>query len=243
MADYYFSPDPNEANEFNRFGLSRPRPAHVVPKLLLVEVEKGFPEKNLIRCSGDIHLKWKRTRWQKVCDSTFLQKRSMLAAIYKDNEMLCVVDVTETRNASENQIRPDDFLMDLEADSQELFNHGDAVLVAKKQLAGHKYIGPKEAFFEIVGLFILPCAKSQSVWHEPLEALVKMYKRGGFSTMVLEPVPLEYRHLAGSDDPQIVYTRRRRERAMVRLYHKALGVETLKKSDGGRWMGRYLKRY
>lgn len=242
LDENYWGRRDNDTNEFNRPGLSRPRPSHVIPQFLLSNVATGFPDKNILDCGLDLLLKWRRSGWRKVERdvSDDVQMRKMLAAVFRDDQLLCVIDITESRNGSEDYIHESTYMLALDAHSQEMCNHAEAVISAREQFDPEcgDYLMPKESFFEIVGLFILPAAKSKGVWQEPLRMLIKkQYERRDFSTMVLETVPLEYRHTAGSTDHDVITKRRRRESAMARLYQEALDVETLDEM-GGRWMGR-----
>lgn len=229
--NYWFGPN-DGSNGFNKAGSTMPRPAHVVPSSLLSKVQAGFPERNVIDCGFGLQLKWKRPRWGRfdIEAPEEFQMRKMLAAVFHDSELLCVIDVTETRNGSDDYVHQDDFYSAADCHSEGMCQHVEAVLAMRKQFAAglEEDIMPKEAFFEIVGLFILPAARSKAVWQQPLNTLIKKkYKPADYSTMVLETVPLEYRHTVGTDDQQLIAKRRRREKAMARLYREALGVETI----------------
>lgn len=240
--NYWFGPN-DGSNGFNKASASMPRPAHVVPSSLLSKVQAGFPEKNVIDCGFGLQLKWKRPRWGRldIEASEEFQMRKMLAAVFRDSELLCVIDITETRNGSEDYVDQEDFYSAADCHSVEICQHVEAVLAMRSQFDSDLEEGilPKEAFFEIVGLFILPAARAKAVWQGPLNTLIKKkYKPANYSTMVLETVPLEYRHTAETDDLQLIAKRRRREKAMARLYRDVLGVETIEGIDNGLWMGR-----
>lgn len=245
-ADSFDVPDADEveSNEFNRYGLRRPRPRYVIPNSVLENLGEGFPAKNVIRCDNNIHLKWKRTRWHNVEPGHHdAQKRLMNAAVYRDDELLAAIVMVESRNPRHTELHPDVYFDDCDAASQSMCDHAGAVIRARRMfLDGEYYLAPREAFVEINSLFILPSAKSSLSWVEPLNRLLtKEYGRGDYSVLVLKALPLEYRHYGDSGGDTHDRLFQRRLLAATRFYRKTLGVDVIPgMQDCGVWMARSM---
>jgi hypothetical protein len=232
------------SNEFNRYGLNRPRPSYIIPDNVRQAIGEGFPAKNHILCTDGVYLKWRRSRWRNVeSDLHDAQTRTMYVAIYRETDLLAAVVMRESRNPRHVKMHPDNFFYDCDFASQEMCNHAELVLAARRTLlGGNYYLAPREAFVEISGLFILPEAKGSLAWVEAIHRLwANQYCRGDYSVLVLQALPLEYLHYGDPGGPHNDRLYQRRLRAATHFYRKMLGVQELPEIPShGVWLARPL---
>lgn len=232
---------------FGRNVADRVRPTYDTSVLGRWGSRESFPKSNSRRVGPAVTVHWRIRPWRGLDDFyTHIQQRAVQAAVFEGDRLVCGFRVLQTRNASEEWMPWDEYLMCCDDISAEQGLAAVQLQEVSLLFLDDDFMGPGASTAEVTDLTVAQAYLGTKYWAPAIRTVLRRLARTCESEAllcVLQPFPLEWSW--HSDQVQAerraptekeLELKARRTRALERLYRRELGFELL---DTG-WMGMAL---